>query len=74
MKSNESKLGLIDPPDHVINNSLVKLWHKQDSHFLVPKIDVMLCIRTPTINESMKAWVMSVLFTELIQVTRYFII
>jgi len=56
-----------DSPDIIRSTNLVKLWHKQDVTFHVPKADLILCIYSPAINESLASWVMSVLFVDLLQ-------
>jgi insulysin len=59
----------MDAPIKLIDTSLIQLWHKQDTTFLVPKTDVFLCFRNSVLNEGVKSWVMSVLFVDLLQDT-----
>ena len=52
------------------NTPLVRLWHKQDDRFFLPKANVSILLRTPRVNESPRTAVLSRVMVELVKDAR----
>ncbi|KAG5354057.1 hypothetical protein C0989_009755 [Termitomyces sp. Mn162] len=52
---------------HLIRETpLSTLWHKKDDHFFVPKAHVVIDIRSPVVNETARAAVMTKLYADVV--------
>lgn len=49
------------------NSPMVRLWHKQDDRFFLPKANVSILLRTPRVNESPRTAVQSRMMVELVK-------
>jgi insulysin len=52
---------------HLVKSSALKLWHKVDDQFEVPKVNVNLLFRSPLVRQSAKSVALLHLFTELVK-------
>ena len=51
----------------IVDNPVIRIWHKKDDTFLVPKADVYFEIRTPLAYESVQGCVLTRLYTDLLK-------
>ncbi|WFD35037.1 insulysin [Malassezia cuniculi] len=54
-------------PQLLVDTDTVRLWHKQDDRFFLPKANVMLLLRSPQVNESPYTAAQSRLLVELVK-------
>ncbi|KAI3620705.1 hypothetical protein CBS9595_002672 [Malassezia furfur] len=57
----------VSRPQLLRNTPLVRLWHKQDDRFFLPKANVSILLRTPRVNESPRTAVLSRVMVELVK-------
>lgn len=56
-----------DKPTILKNNEFVRLWHKKDNKFLVPKAHVFMVIHSPLAYSSPKNFVLTSIYSDLVQ-------
>ncbi len=54
-------------PVQIDNEDGFSLWHKSETAFNIPQADLYFSIQTPVANNSAKNWVLSKLYTEMLQ-------
>lgn len=54
-------------PRLLVHTPATRLWHKQDDRFFLPKANVFVLLRTPQVNASPRAAVLSRLLVELVK-------